>query len=78
MEIKILGSGCANCDNLEARTREAVEQLGLAASFDHVRDAGEIASYGVMRTPALVVDDEVVVSGRVPTTAQVAELVSGR
>lgn len=76
MKISILGSGCANCDALEARTREAIAQLGLEATFDHVREAAEIASYGVMRTPALVVDDEVLLSGRVPTTAQVVELLT--
>ena len=67
MDIKILGSGCANCDNLEAATRQAVDDLGIDATFDHVTDPGEIASWGVMRTPALVVDDQVVISGRVPT-----------
>lgn len=78
MDIKILGSGCANCNTLEERTKEAVAQLGLAATFDHVTDFGEIAGYGVMKTPALVVDDDVVLSGRVPTTAQVIELLKGR
>ncbi len=74
MDIKILGSGCANCDNLEKAAREAVESLGIVATFDHVTDPGEIASWGVMRTPALVVDDEVVMSGRVPTVQTVKEL----
>ncbi len=76
MDIKILGSGCANCTALQERAREAVAQLGLTATFGHVRDAGEIAGYGVMRTPGLVVDDEVLVSGRVPTVAQIAQLLS--
>ena len=74
MDIKILGSGCANCNTLEERTKEAVAQLGLAATFDHVTDVGEIAGYGVMRTPGLVVDDEVVLSGRVPTVDQVKKI----
>lgn len=78
MDIKILGSGCANCDNLEAATREAADELGIAATFDHVTDPGEIASWGVMRTPALVVDDEVVLSGRVPTVETVRSLLAGR
>ena len=76
MDIKILGSGCANCDNLEKATREAVQSLGLVATFDHVTDPAEIASWGVMRTPALVVDDEVVLSGRVPTVQTVKELLA--
>ena len=76
MIIKVLGSGCTNCQNLEKATRAALIELGLDAELEHVTDPGEIASYGVMRTPALVVDEEVVVSGRVPTTAQIRELLS--
>ena len=78
MDIKILGSGCANCNNLEKATREAVDALGLDATFDHVTDPGEIASWGVMRTPALVIDDEVVMAGSVPTTETVKTLLTGR
>ena len=74
MDIKILGSGCDNCRRLEAATREAVDRLGVAATYEKVTDAAEIASWGVMRTPALVVDDEVVLSGRVPTSDVVEEL----
>jgi small redox-active disulfide protein 2 len=76
MDIKILGSGCANCHNLEKATRAAVEALGIEATFDHVTDPGEIASWGVMKTPALVIDDEVVMSGRVPTTETVKSLLT--
>lgn len=76
MDIKILGSGCDNCRRLEAATREAVDRLGLDATFEKVTDPAEIASWGVMRTPALVVDDEVVLSGRVPTVQSVEELLS--
>ena len=76
MEITILGSGCANCRALEAAAREAAAELGIEASFDHVTDPGQIASWGVMKTPALVIDEEVVVSGRVPTTAAVRELLA--
>ena len=74
MHISILGSGCANCVTLERVTREAVAELGLTAEFAKVTDPGEIASYGVMRTPGLVVDDQLLLSGRVPTTAQVRAL----
>ncbi|WP_263731535.1 thioredoxin family protein [Cellulomonas sp. SG140] len=76
MIIKILGSGCANCVNLERVTREAAADLGLDAVFEKVTDYGEIAGYGVMRTPGLVVDEQVVMSGRVPTAAQVRELLA--
>ena len=66
MRILVLGSGCPNCKKLEANVRQACEALGLKAEIRKVQDYGQIASYGVMRTPALVVDDEVKVTGRVP------------
>ena len=74
MKIAILGPGCTNCRTLEERTRAAVGHLGLDAEIEHVTDPAEIASWGIMRTPGLVVDDEVVVSGRVPTTEQITDL----
>ncbi|QVK21153.1 TM0996/MTH895 family glutaredoxin-like protein [Mycoplasmatota bacterium] len=67
MLIKILGGGCANCDKLYANTEEAVKELGLNAEFEKVTDSIEIAKAGIMKTPALVVDDKVVFYGRVPT-----------
>jgi len=74
--IKVLGPGCANCVNLERITREAVETLGLDATIEKVTDFPTIAGYGVMATPALVVDDKVVVSGRVPTETEVRGLLA--
>jgi small redox-active disulfide protein 2 len=74
MEIKILGPGCANCQRLEERTKEAVEALGLDVNLEKVTDAAEIASYGIMRTPGLVIDDTVVVAGRVPSTREISDL----
>ena len=74
MDIKILGTGCRNCVNLEKAARQAVEDLGLDATFEKVTDPGDIASWGIMRTPGLVVNDQVVLSGRVPTVAQVTDL----
>ena len=76
MIIKVLGPGCANCVNLERITREAVDTLGLDATIEKVTDFGAIAAYGVMATPALVVDDKVVVSGRVPTETEVRGLLA--
>jgi len=76
MIIKVLGSGCANCRKLEENTRSALRDLGLSAQVEHVTDYGDIASYGVMKTPALVVDEQVVVSGRVPSPAQLADLLA--
>ena len=66
MHSKILGSGCARCNRLEQLTREAVAELGIDAEFEHVRDMDAIMAYPDMTTPALVVDEEVKVSGRVP------------
>lgn len=75
MNVAILGSGCKNCNLLEQRTREALAALDVQATIEHVSDFSAIAAYGVMRTPGLVVNGTVVMSGRVPTTAQVAELI---
>lgn len=74
MIIKILGSGCANCVNLERVTREAVSDLGIDAQIEKVTDYGAIAGYGIMSTPGLVVDEKVLLAGRVPTAAKVREL----
>ena len=76
MIIKILGSGCANCHRLEANATEALATLGLQATIEKVTDFGDIASYGVMKTPGLVVDERVLVSGRVPDAKEIAALLS--
>ena len=78
MDIKILGTGCINCKNLETNTRKALDELGLTVEIDKVTDPGEIVSWGVMSTPALVIDDEVVLSGRVPNTDQIKQLLAAR
>jgi small redox-active disulfide protein 2 len=77
MIIKVLGPGCANCKDLERVTREALDDLGLDATIEKVADYGQIAGYGVMSTPGLVIGEKVVVSGRVPTRDQVKELIAG-
>ena len=76
MIIKVLGPGCTNCVNLEHVTRQAVDGLGVDATLEKVTDYPTIAGYGVMSTPALVVDEKLVLSGRVPTAAQVRELLA--
>ncbi len=76
MIIKVLGPGCANCKNLERVTREAVAALGIDATIEKVEDYPTIVEYGVMSTPALVVDEQVVVSGRVPKVAEVRALLA--
>lgn len=76
MQIKVLGSGCANCHTVEQHTREAIADLGVEAEITAVTDYPTILGYGVMSTPALVVDEQVVMSGRVPSSAQIAELIT--
>lgn len=78
MDIKILGSGCVNCANLEANTRTALAELGLSVEIDKVTDPSEIVAWGVMSTPALVIDDEIVLSGRVPAADHIKQLIAAR
>ena len=72
MDIKILGSGCAKCQRLEQLTREVAVELGVDAQFEHVRDMAQIMKYPVLGTPALVVDGEVKVAGRMPAKDELA------
>lgn len=74
MEIKVLGPGCANCNKLEDATRKAVEKAGLDATIEKVSDLQEIMSYGVMSTPALVVNGELRLAGRVPSVDDLVAL----
>jgi len=76
MEIKVLGTGCAKCKNLEKLTREAVEKSGVDAQVTKVEDIMDIMSYGILATPALVIDGKVVVKGRVPSLDEIIKLIS--
>jgi len=67
MVIKVLGTGCSNCKKLEAHAKEAVKELGIDAVVEKVENIQEIIAYGVMKTPALVVNEQVKVMGRVPS-----------
>ena len=78
LNIKVLGPGCANCVNLEKNTRAALESLGVEATVEKVTDFPTIVEYGVMKTPGLVIDEEVVVSGKVAKPAEIAALISAR
>jgi small redox-active disulfide protein 2 len=74
MEIKVLGTGCTKCKNLEKLTQEAVEMAGITANITKVEDIMEIMKYGIMATPALVIDGKVVVKGRVPSKDEIVSL----
>jgi small redox-active disulfide protein 2 len=71
--IKVLGSGCANCERLAALTGEALIDLGREEQVEKVTDYAAIAALGVMTTPALAIDDRVVLAGRIPTPAALKE-----
>ncbi|HBB91671.1 MAG: redox-active disulfide protein 2 [Bacteroidetes bacterium GWF2_49_14] len=76
MEIKILGTGCAKCKNLEQVTRDVVKEMNLDATITKVEDIMEIMTFGVMTTPALVIDGKVVLKGRVPSANEVKQLLT--
>jgi len=71
MEIKILGTGCSRCKALEKLTREVVEQNKIDATITKVEDIADIMKYGIMSTPALVVDEKVEIKGRIPSMEEI-------
>jgi len=76
MKIKVLGTGCPNCKALEKKTNEAVQELGIKATITKEEDIMRIIEYGVMHTPALVADEKVLVSGRVPSKKELIKLLA--
>ncbi len=78
MIIKILGPGCANCASLEKNTRAALVSVGMTADVEKVTDYPSILEYGVMKTPGLVIDEELVLSGKVANVRQIAGILSSR
>jgi small redox-active disulfide protein 2 len=75
MEIKVLGTGCAKCKSLEKLTNEVIAESGIAATIEKVEDIYKIMQFGVMSTPALVIDKKVVLSGRLPSAAELKEII---
>lgn len=75
MEIKILGSGCMNCKKLYANAEEAVKELGVDVKLTKVEDFKEIMKYGVMRTPAIVIDEKVKAFGKISTVEEIKKLI---
>lgn len=76
MEIKILGPGCPKCKTLDKLTREVVDQNGIDATVEKVEDIVAIMNYGVMSTPALVIDGKVVLKGRVPSADELKSILT--
>ena len=75
-EIKVLGTGCPKCKTLEKVTRDAVDALKLDATVSKIEDIMEIMSFGIMTTPALVIDGKVVVKGRVPSIDEIKKFLT--
>ena len=76
MKIVVLGTGCAKCNALEAMVKLVADRLGFEYELEHVKEIAKIASYGVMMTPALVVDGEVKASGKVPSDAELTTILT--
>jgi small redox-active disulfide protein 2 len=76
MVIKILGSGCPNCVKLEANAKKAVEELGVESVIEKITDMGLIIGYGVMSTPALVIDEQIMTYGVIPSVAEIKEMIT--
>jgi small redox-active disulfide protein 2 len=75
MEIKVLGPGCANCKRLYQEAERAVAQSGIDATLTEVEAVEEIASFGILRTPGLVIDGKVVASGRIPLAPEIVTMI---
>ena len=76
MQIKILGPGCPRCHQLGKTTKEAAKELGIDASIEEVNDINEIIAYSILTTPGLVLNGQVVCSGRVPTKAEISQFIT--
>ncbi len=76
MEIKILGTGCPKCKSLERLTRDVVAETGIVANISKVEDIMDIMNYGVVSTPALVINGKVVLSGRLPSTDEIKKILT--
>lgn len=75
MNIKVLGTGCTKCKSLEKLTNEVVNEIGVDATIEKVEDIYKILQYGVMSTPALVIENKVVLSGRLPSSVELKEII---
>jgi small redox-active disulfide protein 2 len=73
VNIKVLGSGCANCKRLEATTRKVIETLALEAEIEKVTDYAEIMKYPILSTPGLVINEKLVSAGRIPSEKEISD-----
>ena len=75
MKIKVLGPGCVRCHQVEQTAREVVKELAIDASIEEVKDIKKITAYSILTTPGLVVNEELVCSGRIPTKSEVTQFI---
>jgi small redox-active disulfide protein 2 len=75
MNIKVLGTGCAKCNQLENLTKDVLKEMGIEVEIEHVKDINKIMEYPILTTPGLVINEELVVSGKVPDKAKLIQLV---
>ena len=78
MKIAILGTGCATCNKLEDTVRQAVKETGIDAQIDHIKDIKQIMAYGVMTTPALVIDGVVKAAGKIPMLTDIKQMIGSK
>ena len=76
MEIKVLGTGCAKCMQLEKTVKEAVKELGIDAKIEEVKDIKKIMQYPILTTPGLVIDEQVICSGKIPSKDEVKKYIT--
>jgi small redox-active disulfide protein 2 len=76
MEIKVLGPGCARCQQLEKTVREVVKELGVDVRIEDIKDIKKIMEYPILSTPGLVINEKLVVSGRVPSKSEVTTFIT--
>ena len=77
MKIKILGTGCSNCQKLETNTKQALSELKMEAQIEKITDIEKIMSYGIMSLPAIVADEKVLSYGAVPSVEEIKKLITG-
>jgi len=76
MEIKVLGPGCSRCQQLEKTIKEVVKELGIDVKVEDIKDINKIMQYPILSTPGLVINEKLVVSGRVPSKAEVTTFIT--